>query len=69
MVTIIYSISCREIVYWLENITFQLIPKWTHPPNPLSALQRGGVMHCILINSPSLRSREGENKGVSTLRE
>jgi len=32
-------------------------------------LQKGGVMHCILINSPSLRSREGENKGVSTLKE
>ena len=35
-------------------------------PVPLSASQRGGVTHCILVNSPSLRSREGEKKGVSS---
>ena len=50
-------------------IPFSPSPDYMYsPPDPLSASQRGGVKPWIIVCSPSLQSREGECKGVSTWR-
>jgi hypothetical protein len=70
LLTIVNNVGIEEYLAILE--LFELTPcspeshVLTPLPSSLLTQREGQLINCILINSPSLRGREGEYKGMST---